>query len=1106
MGDQQSGRLRLHLLGEASWALGDSRGVLKNRFAPFVAYVAVSGPVAQEALARMLWGPEDLSKALDSLRQTVRRLRLVSGHRFFDVGGSVRLAEGVDCDVRESLSGWPLADLVARGEFLAGFAADSKLSIDTWIAQQRRHWYARVCDALVERDAELKPSSLLELALRYATRVCEREPAVESAWRARMWLHYLGGDSASAVDAYERLRERLAPSGSAPSSQTLELWTQVQRGASAPVRPVARQPSLTRPPQLVGRAAQWTAIESAWDLAHPVLLLGEGGIGKTRLLDDFLLHRRPFVWVQARKGDQDSPYATLGELLRAVIERIGLDLDAATLRSIRSVLPEVGRARGQAPADRTEIWRGSERVLDAAAAKGLNAVAIDNLHHADAASIEALARLAASARAMRPRLLMAARSFGEDPRAAMLKEWQGDSPPLQVIELRPLDVSGVADLLETLDLVGPAARFSAADLYGHVGGNPFLLLETLREAMHRGEGGEDAALPTPTSAVPLLTRRLLTVRPATMPVLQLAAVLDVDIRQAASALGQTETEVALAVQELQSKDIVRDGGRVHDLMREAVLARLSAEERRHWFGTAAMALSADRRVPRSRVGALWATAERWPEAGAALQAAGFDAGDAGRLPEARMLFRQAAEYFRLAGNSEAEFDALHVSFDAELDLFGTDAAQALVDKLRALASNPEQQARVAIAHAKVSISSHDLKGGALTHTSRALELARDFGHLHAQALSVQALGLAQAGRFEEAIAAGRDALNLERAVGATQLSREIASNQVFALFAASRIGEAITLARPLLEDLEAAGDRASVASMEGNLATLLQLAGDPASSIGLAARSLRRHREVEASASSPLAVTHRTTLGAGLAYVGRFGEAIDALIEAGADLVSRLAPLQAAKYRPTLAHVWLLLGQDQKAVKALGDFDEKWPAPGQLRRHAALSDAARMAGRDPHPHLRRLREAPPALDGISLMQLPWIEWSSLVEPSMAADRMRELEGQLDRDGRPGAARTATLMGIERLCEIDTPAAIEAAAASASRLRGVLQEGLIAQIYLPAAWETLAKAFERAGSQIDAQECLAAARDWVLGVALPNVPESWRDSFLERNPVNRRLLG
>lgn len=1093
MGERHSRRLRLRLLGPASWATDpQSQGVLTGHFAPLAAYVALNGRVARDTMARLLWGVDDLERARSNLRQHVRRLRFASKHRFFEQGDSIELASGVDCDVLEQPAAWPLADLVACGDFLAGVEVPGHLTINTWIAQQRRHWYGVVCDMMISRATEVSASPLLASAIQYACRVTELTPGLESGWRARMWLHYLAGDRASAVDAHARLAQRLGGVGTVPSAQTQELWAIVRRVSETPSRLLGNQPGLTRPPLRVGRNAQWAAMDGARSLGRPVLLRGEGGIGKTRLLGDFVHHLGAAVLVHARKGDQDSPYATLGTLLRALIHSYRPELDAATLRLIGSVLRELERPRGLAPADKFAIWHCAEHLVNQAALQGLKAIAVDNVHHADQASIEAFVRLASGSGVERPYLALAARPLGDDARAKVLTDWQAESPPLQAIDLPPLEQSEVAELLESLELVGPPAEVTAAALFSHVGGNPLLLLETLRELVHLGPDRTPIALPKPSTVLPLMARRLLSVRPTTLPLLQLGAVLDADIGQASAALGHNDAEIAVMSQELQAQGIVRDGGIMHDLMRETVLAQLTPDERRHWYGTAAGLLTPDLRVPRSRVAALWETAERWPEAGVAFCAAGNHASDAGRLIDARSLFHRSAECFRRAADEVGQFDALFDSFNVELDLFGTDAAQALVNTLQALAATLEQSARAAIAAGKVAISRHDHTGQALVATSRALELCAGFEHLRSLALSVQALGLAQASRFDEAVKYGREALALERAAGPTQLSREIAANLVYAYFAANRLGEAIELARPLVEDLESSGDHASAGSMEGNLATLLQLAGDPAASIGPSMRSLQRHREIEPTASGPLAVTHRATLGAALAYVGRFGEALEVLNEGGAALRDRLSPLMGAKLRLTIAHVWLLLGAEANAVLALGSHDDSWPVSAQVRRDAALADAARIAGRDGEAPLRRIREAQAAMTGVSLMHMPWIEWSRQGDPAAAAGRLQELHDQLQHDGRLGAARTAQLRRIDRLSEIDTIEAIQTAVACAAELQASLDQGLMAQIYLPEAWCILAKAFERAGRPSAASDCLGHAQDWVNDRALPNVPQGWRE--------------
>ena len=48
-------------------------------------------------------------------------------------------------------------------------------------------------------------------------------------------------------------------------------------------------------------------------------------------------------------------------------------------------------------------------------------------------------------------------------------------------------------------------------------------------------------------------------------------------------------------------------------------------------------------------------------------------------------------------------------------------------------------------------------------------------------------------------------------------------------------------------------------------------------------------------------------------------------------------------------------------------------------------------------------------------------------------------------------------------------------------------------------------FEASGDGDEALMALAQGAHWVRRVALPNVPEAFRDSFLQRNATNRALL-
>jgi hypothetical protein len=63
----------------------------------------------------------------------------------------------------------------------------------------------------------------------------------------------------------------------------------------------------------------------------------------------------------------------------------------------------------------------------------------------------------------------------------------------------------------------------------------------------------------------------------------------------------------------------------------------------------------------------------------------------------------------------------------------------------------------------------------------------------------------------------------------------------------------------------------------------------------------------------------------------------------------------------------------------------------------------------------------------------------------------------------------------------------------------------ADMYLPDAWWIALQVFDACGASDEAMVALAQGTRWIHGVALPNVPEAFRDSFLQRNPTNRALL-
>jgi hypothetical protein len=82
---------------------------------------------------------------------------------------------------------------------------------------------------------------------------------------------------------------------------------------------------------------------------------------------------------------------------------------------------------------------------------------------------------------------------------------------------------------------------------------------------------------------------------------------------------------------------------------------------------------------------------------------------------------------------------------------------------------------------------------------------------------------------------------------------------------------------------------------------------------------------------------------------------------------------------------------------------------------------------------------------------------------------------------------------------------EAAAARFTDVQPALASLQPADLYLPEAWSIGHDVLAANGDASGAAALLARAVEWIEQTALPNVPASYRDSFLHRNPANRRLL-
>jgi DNA-binding CsgD family transcriptional regulator/tetratricopeptide (TPR) repeat protein len=217
-----------------------------------------------------------------------------------------------------------------------------------------------------------------------------------------------------------------------------------------------------------------------------LLLAGEAGVGKTRLAETAiaagnLVCLRGFA---AERGS--SPYAPITAVLRDYLRREpnGLSGSEPLVAHLGALLPELGPA--PSVTDRETLVEAVRSAFETIAAQQATVVFLDDLHWADAATLELLPSLAEAVEEW-PLLVLGAYRSEEIPRGHPLRKLRTDlrrAGRLVELGVEPLDEAATAGLAaQRLDgEPGPTLR---AALYDRTQGVPFFV-EELAAALRAG--------------------------------------------------------------------------------------------------------------------------------------------------------------------------------------------------------------------------------------------------------------------------------------------------------------------------------------------------------------------------------------------------------------------------------------------------------------------------------------------------------------------------------------------------------------------------------------------------------------------------------------------
>ena len=523
----------------------------------------------------------------------------------------------------------PVADLanlrravqLYHGHFLAGYDLPECIGFSDWLFLERerlQQLYIRGLRALAVENAI---RGHYQQAIVDFQQVLAVDPVNEPAHCDLMVSYYLLGERDKAMGQYhglyKALRELLDVE---PLADTRALYADIRDGllpAAGPaywlasVGETAVETSASRWP-FVGREREQTILGRALESTARgqgclAIVKGEGGVGKTRLVEEFLYlsSGSPFIILPAccYVQEQGSPYQPIIDALREFLptadsSHIG-SLESLWLTEVARLVPELHSYLPDLPAspalladhERNRLFEGLAQFMRHLGEQQPLVLFLDDFHTADEPTFDLIHYLARR---------------NESARVLMILALQQEA-----LAERP----GLNNLLFELDFLGrvitiPLARLSETEtlelvqrafpdeihpeelghrLYRETGGNPFFLVEMIKDCQEwpAPQGGESAV---PHSAMGVIHRRLNRLEREDIRILSIAAVIG---RQFNSSILQHvyaggEQGVLTILDRLLARGWIVDapGGIPnnyefnHGLVREAVYQTLRADWRR----------------------------------------------------------------------------------------------------------------------------------------------------------------------------------------------------------------------------------------------------------------------------------------------------------------------------------------------------------------------------------------------------------------------------------------------------------------------------------------------------------------------------------------------
>jgi DNA-binding SARP family transcriptional activator/predicted ATPase len=485
---------------------------------------------------------------------------------------------------------WAAALALYQAPLLQNAAMDSVL-FDEWLVLERSRLEGAWREAMLAQSQVLlafQPSQAVVLLWR----LWQHDEFDEIVFQMYLQAAYVAGERELPLVAYKKFVVLLEQEfGQVPSQQTQVLYQKFLTTGLAQIKvnPPFVPSLVLRPPQLVARVAEVEQIQHSQ--AKMLVVIGEPGAGKTRLVLEVLPKAQVLRGIEGLQGLSYAPLIAWADKQFTPEKAVLLGVYAEDIGRVVPAFSSTTRP-SDAQNGKMRLFEAFARLLEF----NQEPVVFDDLQWADLATLEFITFYLT-----RPQTRMVA-TLRQDEISGLLEQylvaWQTER-----LILRPFAVTDVNVLLSSLIGSDVSHPVFSEFLFGRTGGNPFFMLEIIKDLFLRGalrvfennwkSALDDLTLDYHEFIVPPRVEELILSRVARLSengkrVLGAASVLTrADSADLMVLTNLGHADLLDALEELELAAMTRGNRFIHDLLRQSVYQSLSSVRRNDWHERAA---------------------------------------------------------------------------------------------------------------------------------------------------------------------------------------------------------------------------------------------------------------------------------------------------------------------------------------------------------------------------------------------------------------------------------------------------------------------------------------------------------------------------------------